>query len=270
MNWLGNSEAASPLATIGAVIFVAVAVTGWWVQSNYVPLSAANEDAIGDANRQRARERQQTQDQVTAQARSECEMELRSRYLECEPPPLYNPVISRQGRVELLLPTLEGFRTRCGNLVRTPTESDVYAYCGVGDVASQYPVPTNDREGKPEGMYGEPYDVSSRPVASVVPAWTIDSPRWARAPDPDRISRNYPRRALERGQGGRVVLLCTSDASGNLACEIESEAPTGWGFGQAALRATRDARLARTDGTGRSVMGGTIRIPITFQTADER
>lgn len=274
MSWLGDSEKASPLATIGAVIFVAAAVTGWWVQANYAQLSAANENAIGVVNRHRARERQQAQDQLTAQARSACEMELRSRYLECEPPPLYNPIISRQGRVDLLLPTLQSFRTRCGNLVQTPTESDVYAYCGIGGVASQYPAPTyayrDNQEGKPENVYGEPYVVSSRPATPVVPAWEIESPRWARAPDADRILRNYPRRALERGQGGRAVLLCTSDAGGNLACEVESEEPTGWGFGQAALRATRDARLARTDETGRSVVGGTVRIPIVFQTADER
>lgn len=269
MSWLGSSEAASPLATIGAVLFVAIAATGWWVQSNYVPLSAANQNAIGDLNRQRAREHQRAQNQVTAQARAKCEMELRTRYMECEPPPLYNPIISRQGRVELLLPTLESFRARCGSLVQTPTEADVYSYCGFGGVASQYSPSEDDPYGKPDALYGAPQAVTSQPVAPVVPAWEIASPRWARAPDADRILRNYPRRALERGQGGRVVLLCTSDAGGNLSCVVESEEPTGWGFGQAAVRATREVRLERTDDMGQSVLGGTIRIPITFRTADE-
>ena len=82
-------------------------------------------------------------------------------------------------------------------------------------------------------------------------------PIWLAAPSHDEIKRLHPRRAAERRQGGRVDLMCRVRAEGLLGCAIVSEAPIGWGFGEAALRVSDLYRIApAVDGqptAGRSV-----------------
>lgn len=70
---------------------------------------------------------------------------------------------------------------------------------------------------------------------------------WARPPRAD-----YPtRRVYERGF---AVITCLSQADGGLrACEIETEQPRDGGFGQAALDATRRARLENTAQPGQPI-----------------
>ncbi|NJC40213.1 TonB family protein [Brevundimonas alba] len=65
-------------------------------------------------------------------------------------------------------------------------------------------------------------------------------PAWVRPPAP-----LYPALAQSRGiEQGDVRLRCEALASGDLgACEILSETPQGAGFGEAALAATRRARV---------------------------
>jgi TonB family protein len=69
----------------------------------------------------------------------------------------------------------------------------------------------------------------------------IINPSWSRAPAPD-----FPERAASQGiLEGNVALSCNADASGSLSgCTINQEEPAGAGFGQAALAATRRARLS--------------------------
>lgn len=70
---------------------------------------------------------------------------------------------------------------------------------------------------------------------------TIMQPRWLRRPS--NLQAYYPRRALERGTQGEVVLDCLVSTSGFLDCSVMSETPSGWGFGDAARRIARDHQM---------------------------
>lgn len=90
---------------------------------------------------------------------------------------------------------------------------------------------------------------TTQPVAQR-PAEVVD-PHWLRRPRD--LARYYPRRALERGVEGRVVLNCAVDVRGALACAVASETPANWGFGEAALRISRDYRMVPAVQDGRPV-----------------
>lgn len=65
-------------------------------------------------------------------------------------------------------------------------------------------------------------------------------PAWVRQPMPD-----FPERAMRRGvEQGDVMLRCETLVTGEFgACEVVSETPPGAGFAEAALAATRQARV---------------------------
>lgn len=71
---------------------------------------------------------------------------------------------------------------------------------------------------------------------------TITNPHWLQRPRD--LARYYPRRALAREVEGAVTLDCLVSTRGRLNCSIASETPTGWGFGEAALRIAADHRMA--------------------------
>ena len=93
--------------------------------------------------------------------------------------------------------------------------------------------------------------VSTGPVGPV----RITNPYWTQTPHD--LERFYPRRALQNGVEGRAVLECQVTTSGALSpCVVVSETPTGWAFGEAALRIASEYRMqpATLDGaptTGR-------------------
>jgi len=65
---------------------------------------------------------------------------------------------------------------------------------------------------------------------------------------------------------GVVVLNCEALASGRLTdCQILSEAPSGRGFGEAALKGARDARLGRQRD---HVEGARVTFTVRFQRDD--
>jgi len=75
------------------------------------------------------------------------------------------------------------------------------------------------------------------------PAW---SPAWTALPNSGPgVPRRYPRRAMEREQPGLVVLCCVPQDDGALFCRVGMEWPEGWGFGAAALKMSREYRMAR-------------------------
>ncbi len=83
-------------------------------------------------------------------------------------------------------------------------------------------------------------------VAEFVPAATytvprVVNPQWVR--QPRDLARYYPERALQREIEGRVVLDCGVSVQGVLSCAVISETPPNWGFGQAALRISRDYQM---------------------------
>ena len=87
----------------------------------------------------------------------------------------------------------------------------------------------------------------------------IASPAWAVPPTPQ--PRDYPRRAQEAGS---AVIRCVARHDGvPVECRILSEAPASRGFGQAALRVVRRARLTQdsVDGAG---MDAALTVTVNF------
>jgi protein TonB len=93
----------------------------------------------------------------------------------------------------------------------------------------------------------------------------ITNPQWVRRPSGRDFAREYPERALEREREGRVVLACVVAADGTINCNVASEEPEGWGFGQAALRISRSFQMAPMTVDGRPTGGGRVSVPIRFQ-----
>ena len=100
------------------------------------------------------------------------------------------------------------------------------------------------------------------PIASF-PA-TITQPTWLQRPR--NLQSYYPRRALLRGVEGDVLLNCRVSVSGALDCDVAAEAPTGWGFGEAALRIARDHRMVPATRDGAAVEARyTMRVPFRVE-----
>lgn len=102
---------------------------------------------------------------------------------------------------------------------------------------------------------------TSLPPAETGPA-RITNPRWLR--QPRDLESYYPTRALARDIPGQVVLDCLVDVGGALNCSVVSETPSNWGFGQAALRISRDYRMvpAMRDGVA---VEGRYRMRVPFE-----
>lgn len=93
------------------------------------------------------------------------------------------------------------------------------------------------------------------PLITGTPQW-IERPRYQPPHPPART--NLPARAL-------VVLDCLISSDGRLRCLILSEDPPGWGFGQAALRLSRDYRMAPLTVEGQPTAGGHYRLRLPFE-----
>jgi TonB family protein len=106
---------------------------------------------------------------------------------------------------------------------------------------------------------------AAAPIPSDLPRSTIDGVVWLARPD---VARYYPVAAMEVGRPGEVFLICTVAADGSLtACRIGHENPSGWGFGEAALRAVRHVRMALQTVDGTPTPGATVRQVIRFRQA---
>ncbi len=123
-----------------------------------------------------------------------------------------------------------------------------------------------------------PPDLSAPPTPTPIPVAVdpppapptpsvITNPQWLERPNARDFARYYPERALERGQEGRVNLACIVAADGRIACTVTSEDPSGWGFGEAALRISRHFRMAPATRDGAATSGGRVNVPIRFNVA---
>lgn len=83
------------------------------------------------------------------------------------------------------------------------------------------------------------------------PPPTISDPTWVRRPRD--LGRYYPARARERGIEGSATLNCAVDTGGALHCTVVSETPTGWGFGEAAVRMAGDHRMVPASRDGQAI-----------------
>jgi protein TonB len=95
----------------------------------------------------------------------------------------------------------------------------------------------------------------------------ITAADFIQRPDGNAYGRYYPTRAAEREKEGVVRVRCSVNASGRLvSCQILSEDPTGWGFGDATVRlAQREFRVRPQTVNGQPTDGGSITFPIRWQ-----
>ena len=126
------------------------------------------------------------------------------------------------------------------------------------------PIPPVAKEDRQE-YTGPPVNIPGPPPPPAPPAPprppVVTNPSWASRPTPD-----YPDRAISRGiESGRVELSCAVNPNGSVSdCRITSEDPSGAGFGQEALRATRRARLTPGQVDGVAV-GGRVNFTVAFR-----
>ncbi|MBA4805425.1 MAG: energy transducer TonB [Brevundimonas sp.] len=112
---------------------------------------------------------------------------------------------------------------------------------------------------------GPPVIVPGPPPPPAPPApprpSVITQPSWSRPVQPE-----FPERAQSRGiEEGSVEVSCTVRPDGSLAnCQILNENPSGAGFGQAVLSATRRARVSPRTVDG-AAQGATVRWTVRFR-----
>lgn len=96
------------------------------------------------------------------------------------------------------------------------------------------------------------------------PSLEVESYGWAAWPKSRDIARARPKYLLRSAEPGGAVLFCRLKADGRLtACEVVAEAPTGRGFGAAALKLVPLYRMNLPQ-DGSSLEGETVRIPLTW------
>ncbi|MDX2277126.1 MAG: energy transducer TonB [Hyphomonadaceae bacterium] len=138
------------------------------------------------------------------------------------------------------------------------------------------PPPTPPRAQPPEIQRQAPANIDAPPTptfdpSSIEPVETsppgpiyLDA-TFIERPNGRDFARLYPRRALERGVSGNVLLDCSVAVSGRLSCAIASEDPSGWGFGAASLTAAREFQVAPATADGQPTAGGRLRVPINWR-----
>lgn len=79
------------------------------------------------------------------------------------------------------------------------------------------------------------------------------------------MSGVYPLRAGLTGIRGEVVLACEVAVTGSLEnCRVESETPTGYGFGEAGLKLSRKVLMRPMLKDGQPVGGASVTLPLVF------
>ncbi len=93
----------------------------------------------------------------------------------------------------------------------------------------------------------------------------ITSPSWIRKPGAKEFARFYPDRALRMEKAGSAILACRVTGAGAVVgCQLASETPASYGFGEAALKLAPYFQLSPPMRDGRPIEGAGIQIPIRF------
>jgi periplasmic protein TonB len=102
--------------------------------------------------------------------------------------------------------------------------------------------------------------------AAAVPPKRVTNADWLRKPSPDDITRYYPKLAQDHYIDGKVRVQCRLANDGVLNdCVVLSEAPTGYGFGEAALNVATRFQMRPGTRDGQPIAGQII-VPISFRT----
>ena len=97
-------------------------------------------------------------------------------------------------------------------------------------------------------------------------AMLITNPIWLAKPSIRDREQFYPQRALESAKPGHAVVRCLIALDGALTnCVTTSETPSGWGFGDAALKMAQEFRSAPQSAIGEPTAGRVVDLPITFK-----
>lgn len=124
-----------------------------------------------------------------------------------------------------------------------------------------------------------PPDLSAPPTPTPIPVavdpppappvQVITNPQWITRPNGADYARFYPRRAQDSSIEGSASLSCLVGADGRLSCTVLSEEPSNMGFGEAAVRISRQFRMRPQTVNGEATAGGTYRLRIPFRLAEE-
>jgi Gram-negative bacterial TonB protein C-terminal len=112
---------------------------------------------------------------------------------------------------------------------------------------------------------GQP--LGARQVSSGAPIEPLTHPLSVGDVDPMRV---YPQRAMQRNTEGVAQLACRIRADLTLQCGVVSEAPMGWGFGEAAIRAVQHAHATASPVDGGQSEGRCVSLAVPFRLSQER
>ncbi len=113
---------------------------------------------------------------------------------------------------------------------------------------------------QPPSIYAE----ENRPTATI-----ITNPDWEVKPTQDEAERLFPERAQRMGVNGRANLHCRISVLHLAYCTVTDESPSGFGFGEAAIKLSRYFRLRPLTRNGLAVEGGVADLPVDFVQAPD-
>jgi TonB family protein len=108
------------------------------------------------------------------------------------------------------------------------------------------------------------------PVVSTPPGHVVTQPSWLEQPTAQQLRSFFPHAATLSKVAGDATIRCQIDVTGALSdCTVTREAPTGLGFGEAAvaMASTFKMRPKTVDG---APVGGVVNIPIHFNVPGPR
>ncbi len=150
----------------------------------------------------------------------------------------------------------------CQVLEETPGE--LYGKAALA-VASRFRLGPTDRAGLATAGRKVRIPLSWTLTAPTDPANVIQSPHWIRRPSGNDVASLFPRAAIQKGLSGKATIVCRILVNGRLtACAVVEETPLGMGFGEATVRLAPLFQMAPTTADGKSVEGGTVRIPLVW------
>jgi TonB family protein len=96
----------------------------------------------------------------------------------------------------------------------------------------------------------------------------LNDPAWDSAPGQEDWAKAYPAHAAQAGISGSVKMKCAATSTGSLVgCAVVEEAPTGQGFGAAALSLAAGMALKPIAVDGQPVTGRNLIVPVRFEAA---